>query len=311
MKADLGLRSTPVEEHELAGLRFRVWREDLVGGNKYRGLEHLLGKPAKRLLTISTLSANQALATARAGRQLGLDTDAIIVRWGKAGPVLEALRTEANVIEVNGVVGAVFAALRRWRPGTRVIPPGGASALGARGYRDAVLALDEIPTRIWLPVGTGNTASGILAGLLQRDAACEVVGVRVIRGTNARAIWRRADKVSSRRDRAASCRHDVHVSAFFRPRPKEGSGFLFFFSFFFHSDEHDRSKRGDDPPSYFLSLSLSLSLSPSFSLVSVQKRLERELGRVMGRKVEKQKISRSALLALSLSLSVQDDLAGR
>ena len=50
-------------------------------------------------------------------------------------------------------------------------------------------------------------------------------------------------------------------------------------------------------PTFSLSLSLSLSLS-----FLCKKRLERELGRVMGRKVEKQKISRSACEALSLSL---------
>jgi D-cysteine desulfhydrase len=189
------VRPTPVEEHTIAGLRVFVKRDDLIGGNKARCLEPLLALPAKRLLTFSSLSANHALATAVLGRKVGLDTDAVIVRWGHPGPARAALDdAAARVVEVGGAGGAAIAALRWWRPGTRVIPPGGASALGALGYCNAALELDEVPSRIYTALGTGTTASGLLAGLMLRRADCEVVAVRVasaVAGWRWR-IWRRA-----------------------------------------------------------------------------------------------------------------------
>jgi len=192
-RVDLGVRPTPVQPFEIAGLRFDVKREDVIGGNKLRGLEFLLARPAKRLLTVSTLSANQALATAVAGKKLGIETDAVIVRWGTAGPARALLDHEAaKIIEVGGAWGAAVAVVRLWRPGTRFIPPGGASPRGALGYANAILELEDVPPQIYLPLGTGNTASGVLAGLMLRDVACEVVAVRVMARASVGRIWRRA-----------------------------------------------------------------------------------------------------------------------
>jgi D-cysteine desulfhydrase len=192
---DLGRRPTPVDEVTVDGLRVLVKRDDTIGGNKTRCLEFLLALPAKRLLTISSLSANHAWATAVRGKRIGLETDVIIVRWGERRLAMERLpEVAARVVETGGGVGGAFAALRLWRPGTRVIPPGGASARGALGYCNAVFELGEIPSRIYVPLGTGNTTSGLLAGLMLRGADCEVVAVRVtgaVAGWQWR-IWRRA-----------------------------------------------------------------------------------------------------------------------
>jgi D-cysteine desulfhydrase len=192
-RVDLGVRPTPVEPFKIAGLSFDVKREDVIGGNKFRGLEFLLARPAKRLLTVSTLSANQALATAVAGKKLGLETDAVIVRWGTAGRSFALLDGEAaRVVVVGGTLGAGIAIARLWRPGTRFIPPGGASPRGALGYANAMLELEDVPPQIYLPLGSGNTASGVLAGLMLRGAACEVVAVRVMARASVGRIWRRA-----------------------------------------------------------------------------------------------------------------------
>ena len=192
---DLGVRPTAVEERVIDGLRVLVKRDDRIGGNKSRCLEFLLAQPAKRLLTVSSLSANHALATAVLGKRLGLETDAVIVRWGVAGPARARLDSEAaRVVEVGGGWGAALAVARLWRPGTRFIPPGGATPRGALGYVGAVFELERIPERIYVPLGTGTTVSGLLAGLMLRDADCEVVGVRVaaaVAGWRWR-LWRRA-----------------------------------------------------------------------------------------------------------------------
>jgi len=196
---DLGVEATPVEAVRVDGLDLLVKREEgccpRYGGNKARCLEFLLARPARRLLTFSTLSANHAYAVAVHGATLGLKTDAILIRKGKRGPMLAALHgVAAGIAEVDGVAGAVLSAAALWRRGTRIIPPGGVSARGAIGYLCAALELDPVPERIYVPLGSGNTVSGLLAGLMLRGARTEVVGVRVadrIAGVRF-VLWRRA-----------------------------------------------------------------------------------------------------------------------
>jgi len=201
---DLGVRPTPLEERHIGGLPVLVKRDDLTspryGGNKARSLEFLLALPARSVITFSSLSAHHAYATAVHAAALGIPCDLVIVRRGRAGPALDRLPGIARrVVEVGGVAGGAAAALSLWRPGARIIPPGGASPRGALGYLVAALELDEIPPRIYVPLGTGTTASGLLAGLMLRDAVTEVVAVRVadrIAGWKP-LLWRRAYKAVS------------------------------------------------------------------------------------------------------------------
>ncbi len=218
-RRDLGVRSTPVEEHRVGGLALLVKREDLThplyGGNKPRVLEFLLALPARRLLTYSTLPARHAYATAVHGARLGLVTDAILVRRGAAGRETERLRTlGGRVVEIGGAWGAAGATLRLWRPGTRVIPPGGVSARGALGSLAALFELSEVPRRIYAPLGSGATVSGLLAGLMLRGARCEVVAVRAADRIAAfpMLLWARAHRAL-----ALLRRHDPAV-------PRAGAG---------------------------------------------------------------------------------------
>jgi len=198
-RADLGVGATPTEERTIAGLHVLVKREDLTspvyGGNKARCLEFLLAGVRGPVLTYSTLGAHHAYATAVHARTLGLGCDAILVRRGPRGPLLDPLRHVARrVVEVGGVAGAALATLKLWRPGTRVLPPGGVSARGALGYVVAAMELESIPERIYVPLGSGTTVSGLLAGLMLRGAVTEVVAVRVadaVAGFRP-LLWRRA-----------------------------------------------------------------------------------------------------------------------
>jgi 1-aminocyclopropane-1-carboxylate deaminase/D-cysteine desulfhydrase-like pyridoxal-dependent ACC family enzyme len=184
-----------MEEHVVGGVRMLVLRDDRIGGNKVRSLEFLLSGHPRRLLTYSTLSAHHALATTRAGARLGIETDVILVEWGSRGDVYAAVKAEAaRVREVAGVLGAVGQSIRLWRPGTRIIPPGGMSGAGALGYAAAVVQWESIPKRIYLPHGTGTTTSGILCGLMLREAECEVVAVNVTGHTGGE--WNRAGKAA-------------------------------------------------------------------------------------------------------------------
>jgi D-cysteine desulfhydrase len=177
---DLGVRPTPVEPLRAQGLDLLVKRDDLCGGNKPRTLEFLLARRAERVVTFSTLSAHHAYATALHARALGMACDAVIVRRGRPSPFLALLpRLARRVIETGGAPGALAAALSLWRPGVMILPPGGMSPRGALGYLVAALELDPVPPRIYVPLGTGTTVSGLLAGLMLRDAVTEVVAVRV------------------------------------------------------------------------------------------------------------------------------------
>jgi D-cysteine desulfhydrase len=67
-------------------------------------------------------------------------------------------------------------------------------ARGAVGYLAAAFEFEPPPERIYLPLGTGTTAVGLLAGFALRGAATEVVAVDVVGSRFARpaALWRRA-----------------------------------------------------------------------------------------------------------------------
>ncbi|MHC4956724.1 MAG: pyridoxal-phosphate dependent enzyme [Planctomycetota bacterium] len=192
-RVDLSVRPTPVEVHRIAGREVLVKHDDRIGGNKARTLEFVMAGGPKRVITFSSLSAHHALATERAADCLGIDSLCVIVRRGRRGPALGQLH---RFVEVRTVVGAAFAALRNWSPGTRVIPPGGMSARGALGFLAAAQELEEIPERIYVPLGTGTTVSGLLAGLMLRGATTEVVGVRVADAVAGWPwlLWRRARK---------------------------------------------------------------------------------------------------------------------
>jgi len=191
----LGVQATPVEPLRVLGLDFLVKRDDLCGGNKPRSLEFLLAGRPERVITFSTLSAHHAYATALHARALGGSCDAVIVRRGRPSPLLALLpRLAHRVVETGGAPGAMAAALALWRPGTLLIPPGGMSPRGALGYLVAALELPSVPSRIYVPLGTGTTVSGLLAGLLLREAVTEVVAVRVadrIAGWKP-LVWQRA-----------------------------------------------------------------------------------------------------------------------
>jgi 1-aminocyclopropane-1-carboxylate deaminase/D-cysteine desulfhydrase-like pyridoxal-dependent ACC family enzyme len=183
-RADLGVRPTPTEEHVIGGLTVLVKRDDrsspLFGGNKMRSLEYLLAAPAKHQLTFSSLSAYHAYAAGVAGRALSVPTTAVIVGIGRPTEHLAALTGVCEeVVRVGGVPEALLSAAARWRRGVRLVPPGGMSPRGALGYLEAALEIDPLPTRVYAPLGTGTTVSGLLAGFMLRGADVEVVGVRV------------------------------------------------------------------------------------------------------------------------------------
>ncbi len=191
---------TPVEQ---AGEGLWVKREDLAsgvyGGNKVRKLEWLL--PAARgrsILTIGATGSHHLVACGVHGARHGVKTHAVRIPQPVTDHVLEQkARIERHchrVWDAGGEVGAVWAVLRAWRAaraedgvGPMVMWAGGSTPLGTLGHVDTGLELalqvaaGELPEpdAVFVAMGSGGTAAGLLVGLAASGLRTRVVGVRV------------------------------------------------------------------------------------------------------------------------------------
>ncbi len=196
------MRPTPVRE-----LRPGLWVKDegrageTYGGNKIRKLDRLLAEARERrstdLVTLGAVGSHHVLATALLGAELGLPTHAVLVPQPDDPHVREnagrTLAACASVTAVGSGAGAALALARRVAAlrlsGRRpyAIGIGGSSPTGVLGWVDGALELAEqvragalpAPRRIYLPLGSGGTAAGLLAGLALAGLPAEVVAVRV------------------------------------------------------------------------------------------------------------------------------------
>ncbi len=182
----LGDWPTPVER--LGDGPWWVKREDLTspvyGGNKVRTLEVALAQAraagATRVWATGAFGSNHVLATAVHAGAAGLAAGALLFPQ----PASEAamanlgalLAREPEVVLLRSVIELPFAMawLRRRRgPRAWVMPPGAATPVGALGALSAALELAQQhdggalpwPRRVVLPVGSGCTTAGLLAGL--------------------------------------------------------------------------------------------------------------------------------------------------
>jgi D-cysteine desulfhydrase len=195
---DLGVRETPVEAWSVDGVALLAKRDDLsapaLGGNKVRALEFLLGAlaPGEPLLTAGPTGSTHALAVAHYGVQLGTRAD--VVTWPQEMHDV-ARETAARLSSLSRlthcaspVVAFARIAARRLRGGLRWIPAGGSSPLGAVGHVNAALELvaqleregRAMPDAVVVPLGSGGTAAGLLAGFALAGVTTRVVGVRVV-----------------------------------------------------------------------------------------------------------------------------------
>jgi D-cysteine desulfhydrase len=185
--------------------RLYVKRDDqsgrLYGGNKPRKLEFLLGVALRRerrvVLTFGGLGSNHALATTIAAHAAGLRAILVLIPQPMTEHVRGALLLDhAHGAELHyaptvprAAAAAVRLLAREALRGTppAVIPAGGTSAAGTIGYVNAALELAEQvragelpePDAIFVPLGTGGTAAGLLLGLALSGMRSRVVGVLV------------------------------------------------------------------------------------------------------------------------------------
>lgn len=209
---------TPVEAFALGrGRTLLVKRDDLtatpLGGNKARGLEWLLGGIGEgdRVVTVGPTGSNSALATALYAARLGATTT--VVRWKQhlnpAAIAVDArMREAARVIDAGSVPAAyVVATLARLRQRAAWVPAGAATPAAILGHVNAALEFAEqvqarafeMPTRVFVPLGTGGTAAGLALGFRIAGLGIPITAVRVVP-----RIVGRASRVTSLANRAAS-----------------------------------------------------------------------------------------------------------
>jgi D-cysteine desulfhydrase len=172
-----------------------VKRDDLTGlgggGNKVRKLEWTCGAAlaggATVLVTTGAAQSNHARLTAAAGARLGLDV--VLVLAGAPGAsasgnlaldgLFGATVVWAGETDDEGLAAAAAQAVERLRRQGAVpalIPFGGSSVLGARGYaecgRELLVQAPDLATVV-VAVGSGGT----MAGLVDALGSARVLGV--------------------------------------------------------------------------------------------------------------------------------------
>ena len=198
-RAALCTLPTPVQLASTAdGRPLLVKRDDLTaapfGGNKARALEFLLGVagPGDRVVTVGPSGSNSALATATFAAALGAST--VVVRWRQhmnpsAREVDARLRNVARIIDAGHPVPAyAVAAALRLRRRSLWVPAGATSPLSLLGYVNGALELARqireeamsVPSRVFVPFGTGGTAAGLALGFRLAGLALPVTAVRVV-----------------------------------------------------------------------------------------------------------------------------------
>jgi len=176
----------------------------VYGGNKVRKAERVVESvasgTAKRILTFGSAGSHHVLTMALFARERGLATAAVLTPQIATPHVEATLRASigagVQVYPASGKVHLPLAALAAYRRGDAIVPPGASTALGALATADAVAEVaDDVrrgaipePDVIVVPLGSGGTCAGILAGLVQHRLRTQVVGVLVANNPFARLL---------------------------------------------------------------------------------------------------------------------------
>jgi L-cysteate sulfo-lyase len=172
-----------------------IKRDDLTGlgggGNKVRKLEWLCGaalaRGADTLVTCGARQSNHARLTAAAGARLGLDVVLVLTGSGTGAGVgnvaLDGL-LGASVVwagdiaheALDSIASTVLSQLRQKGARPELIPYGGSSVLGARGYVACGFELlNQAPDLATVVTALGS--GGTMAGLVHALGAGRVLGV--------------------------------------------------------------------------------------------------------------------------------------
>ena len=193
---------TPVERLDaFSSATSALWikRDDLTshiyGGNKVRKLARLLDdaqmRGATRVVTVGAVGSHHVLATGIFGKLRGMAVEAALLSQPSSAHVLETVR--ASIAQgVQLFPAASFTRATRFlnarvEAGAYYIPAGGSNQLGTLGMVDAAAELAQQvhagelpePDLIVVPLGSGGTVAGLLAGLAIAGLKSRVLAVTV------------------------------------------------------------------------------------------------------------------------------------
>ncbi len=177
-----------------------VKRDDLTnevyGGNKVRKLEGILRaagqRQARRIVTLGAAGSHHVLATTIHGARAGFRVAALLVtqprgeraEWNLRAALGQGL--EAHPVPHLAALG--WALAHTLKAGDYFVPPGGSNVIGSAGYFDAAGELMRqveqqalpMPEVIVVPLGSGGTAAGLLAGLVSSGFRGTLLAVRIV-----------------------------------------------------------------------------------------------------------------------------------
>ena len=166
------------------------------GGNKTRKaallLAHAAAQGARRVLTLGAAGSHHVLATTLFAPEFGLQVAAVLTPQPATeharGVLGRSLSAGLFAYPAGSAWSAPYAFLRAHRRGDYVVPLGGSNVHGARAY---ALALGELEAQVeagalpapdWIvvPLGSGGTAAGLLAGLARSRLPTRLLAVSVL-----------------------------------------------------------------------------------------------------------------------------------
>lgn len=186
------LPGLPTPVHEVPSLGLWVKDDSVIGGNKVRKLAHTIpdaqARGKRTVLTFGAIGSNHCVATAEACRDAGLRCICVLVDQPEDDHVRRNLarmrEAGARTVLAHGTKRAALAAaalIARHRP--YVLPVGGSSDVGIRGFVDAgeelaaQIAAGDLPEPRTIVIAVGSGGSAV--GLARSSLSARIVGVLV------------------------------------------------------------------------------------------------------------------------------------
>lgn len=185
---------TPLVEHaRLPGIRLKLEALQPSGSFKIRGIGHLCRHHVERGATclVSSSGGNAGLATAWAGRRLGVE---VLVVTPETTPewVRERIRALGARVEVHGAAWDDADAYARSLSGAYVHPFD--DPLVRKGHSTLIDELPDEPRAIVVSVGGGGLLCGVAEGLERRGWSTPILAVET-EGAASLAAAIKADRV--------------------------------------------------------------------------------------------------------------------
>ncbi len=201
--------TTPCQHIDVLGVAVVVKRGDMnhpvVQGNKLWKLKYNLQaakqQGADTLITFGGAYSNHLLATAYAAKEAGFKSIGVVrgdelqnnqAVWSETlhqcqqfgMQLLFVNRRDYRLKQHSQAVQQLLSDL----PKACLIPEGGSNQLALGGVVDMVSdmaqQLQQEPTHLICPVGTGGTLAGLIAGVSKMAWRCQLIGVSVLKGAS-------------------------------------------------------------------------------------------------------------------------------